>query len=165
MLFLCYNIFMLDITLIAIGKLKEPYFQAAFLEYAKRLRPYARLKIVELSAAPFSKNNQEKAKEIEGKRISDYLEKNSKNGQPKNVYLLAERGQSFTSPSLAAWLNKNSALTLIMAGALGFSSELYKRYPQISLSPLTFPHELARVVLIEQLYRAATLMNHKDYHY
>lgn len=155
---------MLDITIIAIGKLKEKYFQAAFAEYEKRLRPYARLKIVELSAAPFSKSSQAQAKELEAQRISAGLEKIAKNNQPA-VYLLAERGKTFNSLALAVWLEKNQPLVLVIGGALGFSPELYEKYPQISLSALTFPHELARVVLAEQLYRAATIINKKEYNY
>jgi len=155
---------MLDITLLAVGKIKESYFQAAFLEYAKRLRPYVRLRIVELEAAPFSKGGRDKAKEVESGRITEFLDKNAAKNQAA-VYLLAERGRTFTSPSFAAWLEKNQSLILVVGGALGFSDALYRRYPQLSLSPLTFPHELARVVLLEQLYRAAAIINNKDYHY
>lgn len=156
---------MLDITLVAVGKIKESFWREAFEEYAKRLKPYARLKVIELPAEPFSKGGKEKTKEIEGKRIMDYLEKQSREFGVLSAYLLAERGRTFDSPTLAVWLEKNSPLTLIVGGALGFSDELYERYPQISLSPLTFPHELARVVLMEQLYRAATILNGKEYHY
>jgi 23S rRNA (pseudouridine1915-N3)-methyltransferase len=156
---------MLDITLLVVGKIKEKYWQAAFLEYAKRLKPYARLRVVELAAAPFSKNDKEKAKGIESGRILDFLQKSASKSNPNPVYLLAERGRVFSSPAFAAWLDKNQSLLLVVGGALGFSDELYRRYPQISLSPLTFPHELARVVLLEQLYRAATIINNKDYHY
>ncbi len=156
---------MLDITLIAVGKIKEAFWRDAFVEYDKRLKPYARLKVIELAPEPFSKSGKEKAKEIEGKRIMDYLEKQSHESGAVSAYLLAERGRTFDSPALAGWLEKNSPMTLIVGGALGFSDELYRRYPQISLSPLTFPHELARVVLIEQLYRAAAILNGKEYHY
>lgn len=156
---------MLNITLLAIGELKEKHYQAIFLEYEKRLRPYVRFKTVELPSVAFSQNNQDQAKAKEEKSISNYLAKNSKENKLSPVYLLAERGQSFTSPQLAAWLEKNESLTLIIAGALGFSDHLYQRYPQISLSFLTFPHELARLVLVEQIYRAATIINQKNYHY
>jgi 23S rRNA (pseudouridine1915-N3)-methyltransferase len=155
---------MLDITLVAVGKIKETFWQDAFNEYVKRLKPYARLKLVELLSEPFIKGTQRKSKEIEGRRILDFLEKNRR-AETAAVYLLAERGQTFDSPALAAWLLKKSPLVLILGGALGFSEELYGRYPQISLSSLTFPHELARVVLAEQLYRAATIINGKEYHY
>ncbi len=156
---------MLDITIVAIGQLKEKYFQAAFLEYEKRLRPYVRLKIIELPVRPFSQNDQVKAKEIEGEKILNFLEKRVKENKPAKIYLLAERGQNFSSPQLAAWFQKNNPLILIIGGALGFSETLYERYPQISLSPLTFPHELSRVILIEQIYCATTILSNKAYHY
>ena len=156
---------MLDITLVSIGKIKESFWQNAFSEYAKRLQPYLRLKAVELAPEPFAKGTKEKSKEAEGKRILDFLDKNNKETGAAAVYLLAERGRVFDSPAMAAWLEKSSPLILVVGGALGFSQELYERYPQISLSSLTFPHELARVVLLEQLYRAATILNNKAYHY
>lgn len=156
---------MLNITLIAVGKIKEAFFQEAFKEYEKRLKPYIRLKVIELAPAPFSKDTKEKAKEIEGKRIKDFLEKHNQEPGVSSVYLLAERGRTYDSPAMAAWLEKSSPLILVIGGALGFSRELYERYPQLSLSPLTFPHEMARVILMEQLYRAAAILNKKEYHY
>ncbi len=156
---------MLSITLITIGKIKEPFFQDAFQEYEKRLKPYVRLKVVELTLAPFSKDTKEKAKAIEGKRIKDFLEKHDQESGAAAVYLLAERGRTYDSPAMAAWLEKSSPLILVIGGALGFSRELYERYPQLSLSSLTFPHEMARVILMEQLYRAASILNGKEYHY
>jgi 23S rRNA (pseudouridine1915-N3)-methyltransferase len=156
---------MLDITIVAIGKIKDAHYLAAFSEYVKRLKPYARLEVSELPAASFSLNNQAKARDLEGRAITEFLFKNSKKQNSSQVYLLAERGKTFTSPEFASWLDKNQSLILVVGGALGFSPELYQRYPQISLSSLTFPHELARVVLVEQLYRAATIINNKSYHY
>lgn len=153
---------MFNFTVLAIGQLKENHYQKMWAEYEKRLRPYARLKIIEFPAVSFAKNNQNQAKEIEGQRILDYLEKEEAH-QP--VYLLAERGQTFTSLKFATWLEKNESLVFVLGGTLGFSEKLYKKYPQISLSPLTFPHELARVVFIEQIYRAATILRKKEYHY
>jgi len=151
---------MLDITLIAVGKIKDKNYQSAAEEYVKRLRPYVKLKITEVTPAPFTLHNQEQAKEIEGKRMAALLEKSA-----NRIFLLAEQGQVFSSPDLAVFLERNQPLTLVIGGALGFSAELYRSYPQISLSRLTFPHELARVVLLEQLYRAATILNQKNYHY
>ncbi len=156
---------MLDITLVTLGKIKESFYQEAAAEYVKRLRPYVRLKTVELSPEPFSKGNKNKAKEIEGGRVLEYLSGHNKDNGSAAIYLLAERGKTFTSPEMAQWLERNSPIVLIIGGALGFSDELYTRYPQISLSPLTFPHELARVVLLEQLYRSAAILNQKEYHY
>ncbi|MFA5184615.1 MAG: 23S rRNA (pseudouridine(1915)-N(3))-methyltransferase RlmH [Patescibacteria group bacterium] len=156
---------MLDITILAIGQLKDRQYQALFSDYLKRLRPYARLKVVELPSVPFAGNNQVQAKNFEAETIENFLLKMERKQSPAAVYLLAERGQNFSSPEFAAFLNKKQPLILIVGGALGFSDRLYAQYPQISLSPLTFPHELARVVLAEQIYRATTIINKKIYHY
>lgn len=152
---------MLDITLLAIGKIKEKAYSAVIAEYVKRLKPYARLKIIELEAVPFSDNTKERAKDFEGERIENFLSKH----EDGVVYLMAERGKMFDSSELAFFLEKKSPLILVMAGALGFSDVLYEKYSALSLSSLTFPHELARVVLIEQIYRATTILQKKNYHY
>ena len=152
---------MLNITIIAIGKVKEAYWKEAILEYQKRLQPYARLKIEELKAEPFSDSTKEKAKKVESDNIELYL------GKKKNaeVYLLSEHGELFDSPSFAKKMESSQEIVLVIAGTQGFTKDLAVKYPKISLSPLTFPHELARVVLLEQLYRASTIINKKDYHY
>lgn len=156
---------MLDITIVAIGAIKDKNLSNLAEEYQKRLKPYARLEVVELAPYSFSSGTKEKAREAEGAAIETYLAKRSASNRPAKTFLLAERGRSFGSPDLAQWLSKEEAVILVIGGALGFSGSLYESYPQISLSPLTFPHELARVVLFEQLYRAATIINNKDYHY
>jgi len=152
---------MLNITIIAIGRVKEAYWREAILEYQKRLQPYARLKIEELKAESFSDSTKEKAKKDEADNIELYLNK-KKNAE---IYLLSEHGELFDSPSFAKKIDSNQEIVLVIAGAQGFTKDLAVKYPKISLSPLTFPHELARVVLLEQLYRAATIINKKDYHY
>lgn len=152
---------MLNITIIAIGKVKEVYWKEAILEYQKRLGPYARLKIEELKAEAFSDSTREKAKKAESDNIELYLEK-KKNAE---IYLLSEHGELFDSLSFAKKMDKGQEIVLVIAGTQGFDKVLAAKYPRISLSPLTFPHELARVVLLEQLYRAATILNQKDYHY
>jgi len=152
---------MLDITIIAVGKIKNSAQAGLAAEYLKRLKPYARLKLVELSATPFTQAQKEKSLAAEGKKISEYLA--GRTGA--QIFLMAERGKLMTSPELAGWLDKHSPLILVIGGALGFSQEIYDKYPALSLSPLTFPHEMARVILLEQIYRAATILNKKDYHY
>lgn len=152
---------MLDIILITVGKIKEPGLLDLADQYLNRLKPYAKLKLVELPASSFSPVNQEKAKAAESARITEALSKQS----GRQIYLLAERGKEFSSPALATFLAESGPLTLVIGGALGFSAQLYAKYPQLSLSPLTFPHELARVILLEQLYRATTILSDKKYHY
>lgn len=152
---------MLNIIIITIGKVKEAYWKEAILEYQKRLQPYAKLKIEELKAESFSGSTKEKAKKVEADNIELYLSK-KKNAE---IYLLSEHGELFDSPSFAKKIDSNQEIVLVIAGTQGFTKDLAVKYPKISLSPLTFPHELARVVLLEQLYRAVTIMNKKDYHY
>lgn len=151
---------MLNITLVTIGKIREAYLNEAALEYIKRIKPYGRLVIEELKAESFSNTTKDKAKKIEGERIQAFLDR--KNGA--EVCLLAEHGTLFNSLDFAAKI-KDKELVLVIAGSLGFNKELENKYSKISLSPLTFPHELARVVLLEQIYRATTIINNKEYHY
>lgn len=157
---------MLDITILAVGRIKDKNLADFSTEYLKRLKPFAKVKVIEIIPAAFSINTKEAAKRFEGEKIMEILQKEEAKANGATAYLLAERGLSFkSSPDFAAWLAKKTPLILVLGGALGFSDELYKSYPQISLSPLTFPHELARVIALEQIYRAATILNNKEYHY
>ena len=156
---------MLDITILAVGSIKDRNYLAAAQEYHKRLQPYAKIERIEIGSVSFSVKNRVKSQEAEGRAIVDYLTKRSLSNRPGNVFLLAERGEMLDSPRFAKWLDKEQPLILVIGGPLGFMPELYQRYKQISLSSLTFPHELAQVMLLEQLYRAVTIINNKDYHY
>lgn len=154
---------MLSLTIIALGKLKEKHYQAAVAEYLKRLAPYAKIKVEELKVEPFTESNKAKAKEVEGGRLLAFLERY----EPSQVVLLDERGQEFTSHGLADFLDKASGgLVFVIGGTQGFSASVLEKYQhKLALSRLTLPHELARVVLAEQLYRAVTILKGKDYHY
>lgn len=153
---------MLDIILVAVGKIKDRHYNALAAEYLKRLQPYARVKVVELEPTSFNERNKDKAKDFDSERIDNFLKKQK---DDRLVYLLAERGEEYNSPDLAKWLNNKGPLILVVGGSLGFSDDIYKKYPALSLSLLTFPHELARVVLLEQIYRSATILQNKNYHY
>jgi len=152
---------MLNITLVTVGKIKEAYLSEAAASYIKRIKPYGRLNILELKAEAFSDATKDKAKKIEAARIEAVLD----NKQEAQIYLMSERGALFNSLDFAATITQRQEIVLVIAGSLGFAKELENKYPQISLSPLTFPHELARVILLEQIYRAATIINNKAYHY
>lgn len=157
---------MLDITILALGKIKDSNLASLAMEYLKRLKPFVKLSVIEISPAAFSENTKEAAKKFEGEKILEVLKKEEAKARGAVAYLLAERGLSFkSSPEFASWLAKKNPIILVVGGALGFSDEVYENYPQISLSPLTFPHELARVIALEQIYRAATILNNKEYHY
>lgn len=153
---------MLKISIIAVGKVKEKFWQAAIQEYLKRLKPYAKLEVIEVLAEAFSSQNKKNSQSKENGRLMKILEKYNKS----DVYLLAEYGQEFTSLGFADFLKNKKEIILVLGGALGWAEEIKKEYPQsISLSQLTMPHELVRVVLLEQIYRAASIINKKDYHY
>ena len=157
---------MLDITLITVGKIKDKSLANLAQDYIKRLKPFAKLRIIEVEASPINPKNQAATKVLEGERLLKTIKIEEEKARGGVVYLLAERGKSFaSSPDLAVWLNKKNPLILVIGGALGFSDALYKNYPQISLSSLTFPHELARVIFLEQFYRASLINIKKDYHY
>jgi 23S rRNA (pseudouridine1915-N3)-methyltransferase len=153
---------MFDLTILAFGKLKEEYWRVAGDEYLKRLKPYARIKIEELKSEAFSKTGHATAKNEEAKRLENYLSRKPE----ATVFLLAEKGEEFDSLQFSMKLSQiKGPIILVIGGSLGFSEKIFKTYQKISLSKLTFPHELARVVLLEQLYRAATILNKKEYHY
>jgi 23S rRNA (pseudouridine1915-N3)-methyltransferase len=154
---------MFDITLLAIGKIKEKYFVEAISEYTKRLKPYANLKILELAPVSFNNTNREKAKIEEGRKIVGHLEKNKE----KYIIILDEHGLDFTSHQFAKYLQElNRPVVFVIGGALGLSQEVLECADYtMALSQFTFPHELARLVLVEQIYRAATIASNKTYHY
>ncbi len=170
---MCYNpkinsndFIMIDITLIAVGRIKDRNISSLISDYIKRIKPFAKLKIIEVEPVSFNDNNKEFAKNLESEKILKILEKEESNPKGAVTYLLAERGQSFNnSIDLANWYNKKSPLILVIGGSLGFSDALYSSHKQISLSPLTFPHELARLVFVEQLYRSSLIISGKSYHY
>jgi len=154
---------MLDIEILAIGKIKIGYINNGVMEYVKRLSPYAKIKIVELPAIAFNSNNKAKVKVDEGKKIQEYLAK-----RPGSwVVFLEEKGKSLNSVNFASIISKiNKKIIIVIGGSLGIDPEInFKPDFNMSLSALTFNHELARLVLFEQLYRAVTIINKKEYHY
>jgi 23S rRNA (pseudouridine1915-N3)-methyltransferase len=152
---------MLDLTLIAVGPLKNSALKSLAADYQKRLRPYARLKIIELVASPFSEKQGSKKKSQEKLKLT--LNSTLAAYPRENIYLLNEAGRLYNTQEFSHLSEK--PLVLVIAGALGWPDNFSQDYQQLSLSPLTMPHELARVVLLEQLYRAATIKNNKTYHY
>jgi len=151
------------VTIIAFGKVKEAHYVSAAAEYLKRLRPYTKVEVVELKAESFNDDNHDKVKSIEGERLQEYLA----GREQVEVMLMDERGKELTSPELSKfWQKIDRPLFVVIGGSLGFAPEILKKYPnQLALSRLTLPHELVRVVLVEQLYRAATIAVGKIYHY
>lgn len=158
----------MKITLITVGKIKEKYFTDAIAEYAKRLSRYCKLDIVEVAdektpdGASESLENQ--IKEKEGERILSKI--------PDGAYVvaLAIEGKQLDSEELAdkmeKWnVNGVSHLVFIIGGSLGLTSKVLNRADfKLSFSKMTFPHQLMRVVLLEQVYRSFRIRNNEPYH-
>jgi len=155
---------MKKITIIAVGKLKEKYWNQAEIEYIKRLSPYVHIQIIELKEIAFSdKDAVEIIKEKEAKIINNKI--------PKDTVLITlhEVGKQMDSIQFSQWLSKKTEhgehLCFIIGGPKGLHISLLQKSQQISLSQLTFPHQMVRTILLEQLYRASTIEIGKTYHY
>ena len=148
----------LNITIITVGKLKEKYLKQGIDEYLKRLTVYAKVDIIELpdEKAPETLSDVEmlQIKDKEGERIL------SKINPDAHVIALAIEGKMKTSEELANTVDKlgtygKSKITFIIGGSLGLSQEVMKRADEaLSFSKMTFPHQLMRLILVEQIYRA-----------
>jgi len=151
------------ITIIAVGAIKDKALASLVLDYQKRIKPFARLELLEIKDSPFKGGDKKKAKSEEKERLEKVLHSYSK----EQIYLLSERGQLFNSLSFAHFLDEHDAqdLVLVIAGALGWDETWAKKYQSLSLSALTFTHELARLVLLEQIYRGLSINRGKQYHY
>ncbi|WP_053955047.1 23S rRNA (pseudouridine(1915)-N(3))-methyltransferase RlmH [Inediibacterium massiliense] len=158
----------MNITIIGVGKVKEKYFTGAIDEYKKRLSRYCKINIIEVSdeKAPenLSDKEMENIKDIEGEKIL----KNIKDGM--YVISLDIKGKMLSSEELAEKINGlgvsgNSHITFIIGGSLGLSKEVLKRSDyRLSFSPMTFPHQLMRVILLEQVYRGFRIIKGEPYH-
>ncbi len=158
----------MQIHLIVVGKLKEKYWREAQDEYTKRLSRFCELKIVEVAEERLPDNASESeiatGMQKEGERIRAALPKQSV------VITLEIEGQMLTSPSLAekfqAWMTTGqSGFTLVMGGSNGLSLEVSRMAEyKLSLSRMTYPHQMARIVLLEQLYRVMKINHGETYH-
>jgi 23S rRNA (pseudouridine1915-N3)-methyltransferase len=151
------------IHLIAVGKIKTKHWRSAQQEYEKRLRRYTTFDLKEVKDFVGRGSPDAVAMQKEG----ELLLKGA--AQANRLILLSPDGQQMTSPGLAKWLRQgivnNGRLAFLIGGPLGFSDEVVAAgHEQLALSPLTFTHELARVIFMEQLYRAFTILNGEKYH-
>ncbi len=157
----------MTVRVVCVGKLKEKYFEDACAEFQKRLSRFVTLEIVELAdeKAPESLHpaDEDLVREKEGKRILKAI------GSKDFVAALAIDGRQMTSEQFAAYLAEKEAearpLTFVIGGSLGLSPEVYARAnAKISFSKMTFPHRIARLLLLEQLYRGYKINAHEAYH-
>jgi 23S rRNA (pseudouridine1915-N3)-methyltransferase len=152
----------MNISIITIGKVKESYIREGILEYVKRLNPYVRIKEVELKPESFTVGSKERTKKIEGEKILNVLERFEK----EDIFLLDENSLEYSSKKFSELLDIKNEIVFVIAGSLGWSDDLRNsNYKKLSLSQMTFPHEIARLLLMEQIYRGVTIIKGKEYHY
>lgn len=159
---------MLHINIICVGKIKEVFFKDALDEYTKRLSKYCQLNITEINDEKIPNNASDKentiVKEKEGKNILNAIKKDS------YIICMDLNGKQFSSEEFADKINNisinyNGSVTFIIGGSLGLSSDVLSiANEKISFSKMTFPHQLFRVILLEQIYRAFKILNNETYH-
>ena len=158
----------MKIKVVTVGKLKEKYLKDGIAEYSKRITRFAKLEMIELADEKTpdkaSESENQKILEIEGQRIL------SKVGDRDFVIVLAIEGKTFSSEEFSKQLEEASikgfsTLTFIIGGSLGLSSSVKNRANlSVSFGRLTLPHQLMRLVLVEQIYRAFTIQQGSPYH-
>ncbi len=152
---------MIKINVICVGSIKEKFYKEAIEEYSKRLSRFCSLKIVEVEEESSQKSTEKKI-EIESKRLSENIKGYS--------ILLDREGDMVSSEKLAKLIDNVSSLgqgevSLIIGGSNGVNQELKKQVSKvISFGQITFPHQLFRVVLLEQVYRAFSINANTPYH-
>ncbi len=159
---------MINFSIIAVGKLKEKYWREAAAEYLKRLQPYARITITELQDEPLpaqaSPAEVAAIKEKEGQRIL------AATGDGHYVIALDPAGEHISSEGLAIAFDSlavrgHSRITFIIGGAAGLAPSVIKRADRrLSFSDLTFTHQMIRIFLLEQIYRAFKIWRGEKYH-
>lgn len=158
----------MKIDIACVGRVKEKFFRDAIDEYSKRLSKYAKLSVLEVKdektpeGAPEAE--EKKIKETEGKRLLEKIPDQA------FVIVLAIDGEMLSSEQLASKIERlalkgRSHIVFVIGGSLGLCDEVMKRADcQLSFSEMTFPHQLMRVILLEQIYRSFRIINHEPYH-
>ena len=160
---------MLNINIICIGKIKENYLKDAISEYSKRLSKFCNLNIIELSDEKLpSKLNDSIINEIKNKECTKMIQAIKKDSY---IICLDLKGKQFSSEEFSEKidniaLNFNSSITFVIGGTLGLNEEILSLSSEkICFSKMTFPHQLIRVFLLEQLFRAFKISNNETYHW
>ena len=156
----------MNIELIVVGKTDQKEVETLVEMYAKRINRYCKFSITTLADVRNTKNMApSRQKQLEGEAILRLV------GEGDCLTLMDERGAQYTSMEYAQWLQKRmlsgvKRLVLVIGGPYGFSEEVYKRADQkISLSKMTFSHQIVRAIFTEQLYRAFTILHNEPYHH
>lgn len=149
------------IKIITVGSIKEKYLKDAIEEYTKRLTKYTNIEIIELKDEGLVE--AEKAKELEGQKILKHI-------NPRDYLITMEiEGKQLTSEEFAMKIDKtlieNSNITFVIGGSYGICDEIKNMSNfKLSFSKMTFPHQLFRVIILEQIYRAFKINNNESYH-
>ena len=152
------------ISIVAVGKIKEKSLSQLIEEYKKRIGAYSKIEIIEVSDEPNDRLSDEKVKEIEGQRIIKQLKKDS------YVILLSLKGKQMDSIKFSREIEKintynSSHITFVIGGSVGVSEQVEQRADLLlKLSEMTFPHNIARLLILEQIYRAYKILNNETYH-
>ena len=153
----------MEIKLIVVGKTKSSELVRLINEYVKRINFYKKFKIIVVNSLKSKKNSEKEIKKIEGENVLKSVKKN------ELIFLLDESGKSFNSRKFADFLsnkfNTNKSIVFVVGGAHGFSNEIKQKSNEIiSLSEMTFSHQIIRLFFTEQVYRALTILNNHPYH-
>ena len=153
----------MEIKLIVVGKTKSSELVRLINEYVKRINFYKKFKIIVVNSLKSKKKSEKEIKKIEGENILKSVKKN------ELIFLLDENGKSFNSRKFADFLSNkfktNKSIVFVVGGAYGFSNEIKQKSNEIiSLSEMTFSHQIIRLFFTEQIYRALTILNNHPYH-
>ena len=158
----------MKISILCVGKVKEKFYRDAIDEFAKRLSRYCKLEVIEVTdeKTPDQASDTEvrQIKEKEGQRLLKNIKEDA------YVICLCIDGKQLDSEALSAKIEQLgiggcSHICFVIGGSLGLSDEVIRRADyKLSFSPMTFPHQLMRVILMEQIYRSYRIMNHEPYH-
>ena len=159
---------MMQIDIVAVGKIKEKYLNKGIQEYLKRLQAYAKVRIHEVAdeatAESMSQKEIDQLLEVEASRINHYI------SNQHTVIVLAIEGDLISSEELASKIENyatygQSKLCFLIGGSLGLAESLKRKADwRVSFGRITLPHQLMRLVLLEQIYRAYRIINHQPYH-
>lgn len=160
---------MLNINIVCVGKIKENYLRDAIAEYSKRLSKFCNLNIIELADEKLpAKLNDSIINEIKNKECNKIIQAIKKDSY---IICLDLKGKEFSSEEFSQKidniaLNFNSSITFVIGGTLGLNQEILSlESEKICFSKMTFPHQLIRVFLLEQLFRAFKISNNETYHW
>ena len=158
----------MKISIACVGKIKEKFYKDAISEYEKRLSRYCKLEFLEVADEKTpdgaSEALEEQIKEKEARRLLEKIREDA------FICTLEIQGKRYSSEEFAGWvehacINGDSHIQFVIGGSLGLHDSVRKRADMaLSFSDMTFPHQLMRVILLEQVYRAFRIINHQPYH-